>query len=125
MTRKTKGQVEAEISQALVKFELEYMGRGPSDVQTHLLRDMIVVRLKGILTPAERQLVKVEGVELIKQVRAKLLETGKSRLKQIVEEITGLSAVSMHADLSTTTGERVILFVMSENVEEKFGGLRR
>jgi len=125
MTGKTKGQVEAEISQALVKFELEYMGRGPSDVQTHLLGDMVVVRLKGILTPAERQLVKVEGVELIKQVRAKLLETGKSGLKQSMEEITGLSAVSMHADLSTTTGERVILFVMADNVEEKFGGLRR
>lgn len=125
MTRKTKGQVEAEISQAVVKFELEYMGRGPSDVRTHLLQDMIVVRLQGILTPAERQLVKVEGVELIKQVRAKLLETGKSGLKQSVEEITGLSAVSMHADLSTTTGERVILFVMGDNVEEKFGGLGR
>lgn len=125
MTRKTKGQVEAEISQAVVKFELEYMGRGPSDVRTHLLQDMIVVRLQGILTPAERQLVKVQGVELIKQVRAKLLETGKSGLKQSVEEITGLSAVSMHADLSTTTGERVILFVMRDNVEEKFGGLRR
>lgn len=125
MTRKTKGQVEAEISQAVVKFELEYMGRGPRDVRTHLLQDMIVVRLQGILTPAERQLVKVEGVELIKQVRAKLLETGKSRLKQSMEEITGLSAVSMHADLSTTTGERVILFVMSGDVEEKFGGLRR
>jgi uncharacterized protein YbcI len=125
MTRKTKGQVEAEISQAVVKFELEYMGRGPSDVRTHLLQDMIVVRLQGILTPAERQLVKVDGVELIKQVRAKLLETGKSGLKQSMEEITGLSAVSMHADLSTTTGERVILFVMADNVEEKFGGLRR
>jgi len=125
MTGKTKGQVEAEISQAVVKFELEYMGRGPSDVRTHLLQDMIVVRLQGILTPAERQLVKVEGVELIKQVRAKLLETGKSGLKQSMEEITGLSAVSMHADLSTTTGERVILFVMADNVEEKFGSLRR
>lgn len=125
MTGKTKGQVEAEISQTLVKFELEYMGRGPRDVRAHLLQGMIVVRLQGILTPAERQLVKAEGVELIKQVRAKLLETGKSVLKQSMEEITGLSVVSMHSDLSTTTGERVILFVMSENVEEKFGGLRR
>ena len=125
MTQRTKGQVEAEISHTLVKFELEYMGRGPSDVRTHLLRDMVVVRLKGILTPAERQLVKAEGVELIKQVRAKLLETGQSVLKQSLEELTGLSIVSMHSDLSTTTGERVILFVMSGNVEEKFGGLIR
>ena len=125
MTGKTKGQVEAEISQVLVKFELEYMGRGPRDVRTHLLGDMVVVRLKGILTPAERQLVKAEGVELIKQVRAKLLETGQSVLKQSLEELTGLSVVSMHSDLSTTTGERVILFVMSGDVEEKFGGHRR
>ena len=125
MNGKTKGQVEAEISQVLVKFELEYMGRGPSDVRSYLLQDMVVVRLKGILTPAERQLVKAEGVELIKQVRAKLLETGQSGLKQSLEELTGLSVVSMHSDLSTTTGERVILFVMSGDVEEKFGGLRR
>ena len=125
MTRKTKGEVEAEISQVLVKFELEYMGRGPSDVRTHLLGDMVVVRLKGILTPAERQLVKAEGVELIKQVRAKLLETGQSMLKQSLEELTGLSIVSMHSDLSTTTGERIIVFVMSGDVEKKFGGHRR
>ena len=69
MTRKTKGQIEALISQAAVKFEREYMGRGPSDARTHLIQDMVIVRLKGILTPAEQQLVKAEGVELIKQVR--------------------------------------------------------
>lgn len=122
MTRKTKGQVEAEISQALVKFELEYMGRGPADAKTHLLRDMVVVRLKGILTPAERQLVQAEGVELLKQVRAKLLENGRPLLKQSVEKAAGLSVVSMHSDLSTATGERIIIFVLSGNVEEKFSG---
>lgn len=81
---------------------------------------MVLVRLKGILTPAERQLVKAEGVELIKQVRAKLLERGQSLLKESVEKITGLIVTSMHSDLSTTTGERVIIFVLSEDVEERF-----
>ena len=120
MTRKTKGQVEAEISKALVQFEREYMGRGPADVRTHLVRDMIIVRLKGILTPAEHQLVKAEGVELLKQVRTKLVETGRRQLENAVQEITGVLVVSMHSDISTKTGERIIVFVLGENIEERF-----
>jgi uncharacterized protein YbcI len=118
MTRKTKGQLEAEISQVVVQFERDYMGRGPAETRTHLLRDMVIIRLKGILTPAEHQLVKVEGVELVKQVRSKLLETGRARLSKSIEEITGVPVVSMHSDLSTKTGERIILLVLSENIEE-------
>jgi len=120
MTRKTRGQVEALISQAVVKFEREYMGRGPFDVKTDLVRDMAIVRLKGILTPAEQQLVKAEGAELIKQVRSKLLESGRERLEKSIRDVTGLPVLSMHSDLSTRTGERIILFVFSENIEARF-----
>lgn len=111
--------MEAEISQAVVKFERDYMGRGPMDTKTHLLRDMVIVRLKGILTPAEHQLVKVQGVELLKEVRTKLLETGRQRLEKSIQEITGLPVVSMHSDLSTKTGERIVIFVLSEDIEER------
>lgn len=111
--------MEAEISQAVVKFERDYMGRGPTDTKTHLLRDMVIVRLKGILTPAEHQLVKVQGVELLKEVRAKLLETGRQRLEKSIQEITGLPVVSMHSDLSTKTGERIVIFVLSQDIEER------
>jgi len=124
MTRKTKGQIEADVSKAVVAFEREYMGRGPIDIKTRLVGDMVLVRLKGILTPAERHLVKAEGVELIKQVRAKLLEKGQSLLRESVETITGLTVTSMHSDLSTTSGERIIIFVLSEEIEEKFAGPR-
>ena len=111
--------MEAEVSQAVVKYEREYMGRGPTDARTHLLRDMVIVRLKGILTPAEHQLVRVEGVELLKEVRTKLLETGRQRLEKSIQEITGLPVVSMHSDLSTKTGERIVIFVLSEDIEER------
>ena len=115
----TKGQVEAEISKAVVKFEREYMGRGPTDLKTSIVRDMIIVRLAGVLTPAEEHLVKIEGVELIKQVRAKLLESGRSLLDEAIQRITGCRVISMHADLSTQTGERVILFIVDTNLEEQ------
>ncbi|MFQ5830471.1 MAG: DUF2294 domain-containing protein [Candidatus Methylomirabilia bacterium] len=119
MCKRTKGQLEAQISKLMVAFEKEYMGRGPTDVKTYLLRDMVLVRLKGVLTPAEQQLVKAQGVELLKQVRSKLLETGREMLEKGLRELTGCRVVSMHSDLSTRTGERIILFTLSENLEER------
>jgi len=62
----TKGQMEAKISEALIKFEKEIMGRGPRETVSHIIKDAIFVRLKGVLTPAEEQLAKTsEGAKLI------------------------------------------------------------
>lgn len=33
MEKKTKGQIEAQISEAIIKFEKEYMGRAPKHVR--------------------------------------------------------------------------------------------
>ena len=114
---KTKGQIEAEISQAIVKFEREYMGRGPEDVRTYLLDDIIIVRLNNVLTPAERQLAgsgpEGQGRELIKRVRMELLEKARPLLDEIIHDITGRRTRSLHTDISTRTGERVIIFSLN------------
>lgn len=111
---KTKGQLEAEISQAIVKFEREYMGRGPEEVRTYLLEDIVIVRLCNVLTPAERQLAgsgpEGQGRALIKQVRMELLEKARPLLDAIIHDITGQRTRSLHTDISTLTGERVIIF---------------
>ena len=111
---KTKGQLEAEISTAITKFETEYMGRGPTETKTYLIDDMVLVRLKGVLTLAERQLAKgdnsVAGRKLIKQMRKELIEKARKLLGRIVEDATSASVVSLHTDISTYTGERIIIF---------------
>lgn len=116
MTKKSKGQMEAAVSEALIKFEKEYMGRGPLEAKTYIIEDIVLVRLKGVLTPAEHQLVKTgdaaKGLELIKQVRVALLEKGRPLLEAIIQDIAGKKVVSLHTDLSTVTGERVIIFVL-------------
>lgn len=118
--QKTKGQVEAEISEAIIKFEREYMGRGPDETKTYIIGDMILVRLKGVLTPAEKQLAKTaestQGRNLIKQVRIELLEKAKGLLDAIIQDITGHSIRSLHTDISTVTGERVIIFTLGGDV---------
>ena len=116
-TNKTHGEIEAEISKAIEKFEREYMGRGPEESRTFLLGETILVRLRGVLTPAERQLATSEDAKvrsLIKRLRQELLEKGRPLLEAIIKDITGIHVVTLHTDISTKTGERIIVFTLKE-----------
>jgi uncharacterized protein YbcI len=114
MTAKTKGQYESEISEAVISFEKEFMGRGPLETKTYIIDDMVLVRLKNVLTRAELKLANAEdrsdGRELIKRVRSTLLEQGRPFLRTAVERILNVKVKSLHTDISTVTGERVIIF---------------
>jgi uncharacterized protein YbcI len=114
---KTQGEIEAAICEGISHFEQHYMGRGPKDIQAHVLGDLLVVRLKGVLTAAEQQLVKSlaadKGRELLKQVRTHLIETARPVMEKMVQEVTGVAVLSLHHDISTTTGEEVILFALA------------
>ncbi len=119
ISMKTHGEIEAAICQGMSRFEQEYMGRGPKDIRTHLIDDLVVVRLQGVLTAAEQHLVKSlpaeKGRDLLKQVRTHLLETARPLMEAMVREITGIKVVSLHHDISTTTGEEVVIFTLTES----------
>lgn len=116
---KTQGEIEAAICKGMTRFEQDYMGRGPKNLQTHLIDDLLVVRLHGVLTIAEQQLVKTltpeKGRDLLKQVRTHLIETARPTLEVMVQEITGIEVLSLHHDISTATGEEVVLFRLKES----------
>ncbi|MBU1932010.1 DUF2294 domain-containing protein [Patescibacteria group bacterium] len=121
MSDKTKGQIEALVGEAIIKFEKEYMGRGPQETKTYIMKDMVFIRLKGVLTPAEEQLAKTtEGADLIKKTRVQLLEGARLLLENIVSDITGCQVKSLHTDISTKTGERIIIFTLDQDFEIKF-----
>ena len=115
---KTQGEIEAAICEGIGRFEREYMGRGPKDIHTHLIGDLLVVRLLGVLTAAEQQLVKTLPAEkgrcLLKQVRTQLVETARPALEAMVKDITGAKVVSLHHDISTQTGEEVLIFTLAD-----------
>jgi uncharacterized protein YbcI len=116
---KTKGEIEAEISCAIVQFEIDYMGRGPKESRTHIIEDMVVVRLKGVLTPAEEQLTKTsDGKELVKKMRATLIDKARALLYQVVGDITGSKITDLHTDISLDSGERVFVFMLETNLEK-------
>ena len=121
MIEKTKGQIESQVSEAIIKFEKEYMGRGPRETKTYIIKDMIFIRLKGVLTPAEKKLaMTIDGAELIKKTRVQLLEGARLLLENIIYDIIGYKVKSLHTDISTKTGERVIIFVLGKNLENEF-----
>jgi len=120
MTRRTKGQLEAEISTAITKFEKEHLGRGPKEARTFIIEDMILIRLKSVLTPAERELaVDSEGAQLIKQMRRRLIESSRSLLEKIIQDIAGIKILSLHTDISSRTGERVFVLCLNKNLESE------
>src|SRR5918996_2886144 len=115
---KTKGEIEAEIGRAIVQFEIDYMGRGPKETRTYVIDDMVLVRLTGVLTPAEQQLTKSgEGGELVKKMRATLIDKAKPFLYQVVNDITGAEVRELHTDISTVSGERVFIFTLDRDLE--------
>ena len=116
---RTRGQLEAEICEAVIRFEKEFMGRGPLETKAYIIEDMVLVRLRNVLTKAELHLAEEagrsrDGRELVKRVRIALLEQGRPLLEKSVEKILGVKVKSLHTDISTVTGERVILFTLDE-----------
>jgi uncharacterized protein YbcI len=115
---KTQGEIESAISDGISHFEQEYMGRGPKDVRAHLIDDLVVVRLKGVLTAAEQHLVKTlqpeKGRDLLKQVRSHLIETARPVMEAMLQEITCIKVISLHHDISTSTGEEIVLFTLAK-----------
>jgi len=114
---KTAGEMEAAVCEGMSRFEQEYMGRGPTDIRAHLIDDLLMVRLKGVLTAAEQHLVKTlpgeKGRDLLKQVRTHLVETARPAMEAMISGIVGVKVLSLHHDISTATGEEVVLFTLS------------
>jgi uncharacterized protein YbcI len=133
---KSQGEIEAAVCDGISRFQQEFIGRGPKDIHSHLIGTLLVVRLQGVLTPAERQLIAPRdetaeagtgngngngnghehgnGRSLLKQVRAHMVSTGRARLESIVEEAVGVKLVSVHHDISTITGEELLVFSLAE-----------
>jgi uncharacterized protein YbcI len=116
----TKGQLEAQIATAITQFEREHLGRGPHEVRAWIIQDLILVRLKRVLTPAEEKLARdPEGRRLVKEMRRQLIEGSRSLLDEMVLHLVGVEVISLHSDISVRTGERILVFTLAEDLEAR------
>ncbi len=115
-----QSKTEAAISDEMMAFQHEFVGRGPDRIRTLIVEDLVIVRSFSVFTPAEKQLAdSFEGRRLIKAMRQQVLEAGRSVLESIVKKHTGVEVVSAHSDISTKSGEWLDVFVLDRSVEEE------
>ena len=120
MNRPTKGSLEAEIANAVVRFQREQQGRGPSDVRAHLLGDLILVRSAGIFTPTEGRLAATEeGRRLIKNARQELHSINHTEIEGIVAGIVGCKVLRSYADVHVEAAEQIEVFVLEVDIEKR------
>jgi uncharacterized protein YbcI len=114
--------MEATISRAFIQLEKEYTGRGPTETRTFLIEDMVMVRLKGVMTPAEIKLTAADnrGAYLIKQTRMELTNVKRPQLEELIQQLLGVQMRSLYTDICTQSGERVV--VMSLDQRPQFAG---
>jgi uncharacterized protein YbcI len=116
---RTQWEIEATVCELISRFQQEHMGRRPTEGRAHLIGDLLLVSLQGVLTDAEQHLVKSlpaeKGRDLLKQMRTHLLENARPLLYAKLRDVTGIAVVSMHHDISTVTGEQVVLFTLTEH----------
>jgi uncharacterized protein YbcI len=113
VTPRRQSKTEAAISDGMMAFQHEFVGRGPDRIKTYTIEDLVIVRSFGVFTPAERRLSEsFEGRKLIKAMRQQVLEAGRGQLEGLVESHTGAKVVSVHSDISTKSGEWVDVFVL-------------
>ena len=114
----TQSECEAAICDGIIRFQEEYLGWRSEQVYVHFIKDLLVVRIRGVLTLAERQLSKSstpdKGRDLVKQTRKQLLELARPMLESLVHEAVGVKVISMHHDISTVTGEEMVIFTVAE-----------
>ncbi len=110
---------QAAICEGILGFQEEYMGLRSEQIHSHFIKDLLVVRILGTLTLAERQLGKAlspeKGRDLIKQTRKQLVELARPMLESLVHEVTGVKVLSMHHDISSVTGEEVVVFTLIDS----------
>jgi uncharacterized protein YbcI len=116
-TPRRQSKAEAAISDEMMAFQHEFVGRGPERIRTRMIEDLVIVCSFGVFTPAEKQLANTyEGCRLIKAMRQQVLEAGRPVLEDIVQRHTGAEVVSVHSDISTKSGEWMDVFVLDRSV---------
>jgi uncharacterized protein YbcI len=118
--RLSQGEIEAEFTKRIVKFEKDYLGRGPVEARTYLIDDMVIIRLRGVLTAAEEKLIETtEGRQLVKETRRQLFDTSRSIMEGYTREILGKDLLAVFSDISLATGERVIVLTLNGQHPER------
>jgi uncharacterized protein YbcI len=94
----TTGQRAAQISNAVVRIQREFVGRGPTKARTTIREDAVLVLLHDMLTKAERSLVADGRENQVLEMRHSFQGVMRSAMVEVVQEITGRKVIAFMSD---------------------------
>jgi uncharacterized protein YbcI len=92
--RRENGELNAAISEALVRLLADATGRGPTKARTTIDRDLIVVMLQNTLTAGERYLAGSDRAEQVLAMRRAYQEAMSADCITAIEDLAGRTVIA-------------------------------
>jgi uncharacterized protein YbcI len=117
----TQGACEAEIANAVTRFDREQQGHGPKNVRAFVLGEMVLVRSSGIFTVTETKLSSSDdGRKLILSARRELHSINHEEIEGIIGKICGCAVVRSYYDVNVEAAEQVAVFILDRDLQKSF-----
>jgi uncharacterized protein YbcI len=108
----TRGQAAQAISNAVIRLVREYIGRGPTQAQTTIGDNHVIVVLRDTLLKAERSLVEDGESEPVIAMRRRFQRTMERDLVAAVVEHTGREVEAFLSDNHIDPDIAVEIFIL-------------
>lgn len=107
-----------QIGRAATDFEAERTGHRPRSVSVILNADTLVITLRGALSPAEMALARSpEGAIQVQEFHRQLFACAAASLRRDIERITGFDVRDATAEVETTAGTVLEVFLTGTIVQ--------
>ncbi|OGS45822.1 MAG: hypothetical protein A2539_05480 [Elusimicrobia bacterium RIFOXYD2_FULL_34_15] len=117
MNTKSKQDIEYKISQEISKILRTQLGEYSDNIIVQIIEDNIIIRIKNILTPAERQIIgKQEGVKLVSELKNNIFEKVKPILEKIIINTTNAEVIDIYSSVDIKNNERVGVFTLNKKL---------
>ena len=119
MKHKSRQEIESAVAEAMTKFLRKQMGERAAGVITEVASDAIIVRVKGIMPPAERYLIKnQEGMKLLKELKEKLIERAKPLLEAMIKNLIDAEVVDIYSSFNPASNEHIEIFTLDRSFDD-------
>ena len=115
-----------QAAHAAYNFEQHRTGRTPQSVTAVLCEDSLVITLRGVLSPAEKDLAKSPaGAAQVQEFHRQLFMSSCGPLRREIEIIVGVVVREATSEVATETGTVVQVFLLAASVAPStWSGLR-
>lgn len=109
----TRGQLERSLTQRIQALYRNQLGHRVESVACQIFDHRIALTLENSITQPEQLLANSGNDQLAEEVRSNLNQAIEPQIRELVEEVLGVSVVDFLSDAKLDTGRTGIIMVLS------------